>query len=146
MPIQLSDDLFEHLAPPETVDWTLVGVHYPRTNPEPIILELKWAGAGSDYAKEQKKLALKPLDDEADDLERDLRSFAKHAIGGWRNVIDGDAPAKFDAKIAGELLVRTMRARKKQGLVEARIMLQYAMSPSAFRRPDPVDAADLGKE
>ena len=146
MPIQLTDDLFEHLTPPETVDWTLVGVRYPKTNPESIVLELRWSGPGSAYAKEQKRLAMKPIADEADDMERDLRTFAKTSIGGWRNVIDEGQPAKFDAKFAAELLVRTMRARGPQGLVEARLMINSACSPSAFRRPDPVDTADLGKE
>lgn len=145
MPINLTDDLFERLEPPETVDWTLVGVHYPKDNPEPIVLELKWAGHGSAYAKEQKKIALKPLSDETDDLERDLRIFAKTAIGGWRNVIDENKPAPFDARIAGEMLVRAMRARGPQGLVEARMMIQHVQRPSSFWKPDPVDAADLGK-
>lgn len=146
MPIQLTDDLFEHLAPPETVDWTLVGVRYPKSNPESIVLELKWSGPGSAYAKEQKKLAMKPIADETDDMERDLRTFAKTSIKGWRNVVDDGKPAALDLKVAAELLVRTMRARGAQGLVEARLMINYACSPAAFRRPDPVDAGDLGKE
>jgi hypothetical protein len=143
MPLKLTDDLFANLEPPETIDWTLVGLHYPLGNPEPIVLELKWAGHGSDFAKEQKKLALKPLQDETDDLARDLRIFARTAIGGWRNVGDNEP---FSAKDAGELLVRTMRARKAQGLVEARMMIAHVQRPSTFWRPDPVDAGDLGKE
>lgn len=146
MPINLTDDLFDRLTPPETIDWTLVGVHYPKDNPDAIVLGIKWAGPGSDYAKEQKKLALKPLADETADLERDLRAFAKTAIGSWRNVLDDGKPAPFDAKVAGELLVRTMRARGAQGLVEARLMINHACRPSSFWRPDPPAADDLGKE
>jgi hypothetical protein len=146
MPIQLTDDLFEHLTPPDTVDWTLTGVRYPKDNPEPIVLELKWAGQESPFFKEMRKLALKPLPDAMDNAERALRQFAKLAIGGWRNVLDGGTPAPFDAKICGEFLARTLRKRGPQGIVEAEAMMGYAASPGVFRRAAPPTADDLGKE
>ena len=90
MPLKLTDDLFDHLAPPETVEWSLEGVSIPRSNPKPVVLLLKFAGRGSPYLIALAKC--KPLDDRQAATERALGLFAKHAVAGWKNVIDDDRP------------------------------------------------------
>jgi hypothetical protein len=146
MSLQLTDDLFAHLEPPETVEWTLRGMHYPAGNPEPIVLLLKWSGTDSPFLKEASKPLEKPIPDRLDATERLLRLFAKLGVVGWRNV--GSEP--YNAKDCAALLVRYLRARGHSApgiaIDWAESMMLYARSHEAFRKPAPVDPVDLGKE
>jgi hypothetical protein len=144
---KFSDDLFVHLEPPETVEWTLLGMRYPANNPEEVVLLLKWSGSDSPFLKEASKPLQKPLTDRSDEIERLLRLFAKLGVAGWRNVGIGESEP-FSAKDCAELLARYFRARGHNapgiGIDWAEGMMRYARTHEVFRKPAPVEAADLG--
>lgn len=145
MPLQLSDDLFEHLIPPETVDWTLKRVHIPSDNPAEVVLQLKFAGTGSPFVAAMRNFSGKPIADRGEAMERALRQFVKHAVAGWRNVLDEGAPAAFLASVCLDLLVRILRKRGLQGIDQMNEMIGYAGSSDSFYA-EPVEAGELGKE
>ena len=153
MALKLTDDMYSHLAPPETVEFRLDGgpsfprVAYPADGTEPIVLALKWAGGGSAFEKALRAGALKaPLPDPIENTERTLRLFVKTAIAGYRNVFDDGKQAAYDAKFCADLLVHVLRQRGLQGIQEVEALMGFAASPMVFRRAAPASADDLGKE
>lgn len=133
------DGLFDYLAPTATAEYTLAGVHIPPDNPEPVVLELEYAGRGSPYWNAI--LKLKPLEDEIEATKRAAVVFAKHAIRGWKNVQKDGKPVPYTHELAGEVLVKLIHA-KRYAKVEAAI--NFGMAPDNFKPPT-VEAAELGK-
>lgn len=133
------DDLFAHLAPSETVDYTLDGVHIPPTNPKPVVLELVYAGKGTPYWNAITKA--KPVDDEDESNKRAAALFAQHAIRGWKNVEKNGTAVTYSPEIGGEVLIKLLAA-KRFAKVDA--VITYGIRPDNFK-PPMVEAAELGK-
>lgn len=127
---------FSHLDPVGTIEHVLEGVHVPRNNPEPVVLELRHAGDGNErYKKAMKNAAAKGKIGEVEIVAL----FAKTVVVGWKNVkhLDGkDMP--FSPNAATELLSRLLDHNR--GDIVSRAYARAAEADRFVRSAD-----DLGK-
>lgn len=128
---------FDHLEPTGTIEHTLVGVHVPPSNKNPVILELAHAGQGNErYLKAVKNAAAKGAVSEADTVA----IFAKTVCRGWKNVLDlAGKPVPFTPALAESMLLKLLE--KNRNDIVARALDRAAETHRFVRGGD-----DLGKE
>lgn len=133
------EDLFDHMTPRGTVEHTLEGVYIPRTNPNPVVLTLKFAGRGSPYWGAITKA--KPLHDKDAATARAASLFAKHGVAGWKNVEKDGQPVAYTPELGAEVFAKLIKAKRGEIVDNA---LGMAMNPDLFGEPV-VSADDVGK-
>lgn len=133
------DDLFDHLTPKQTIEYPMVNVHIPRTNPEPLVLLMKFGGRGSPFFNALMKAP--PITDKQAAYERLAKLMTKHLISGWKNVEKDGKPVAFAPELCEEILSKLVKAQRGDKIEDA---AAHAMGADAFAELT-VDAADLGK-
>lgn len=132
-----SPNAFEHLRPKpaKTYEHILHGVHYPASNPNPIVLHLVFCGRGSPYWNAITKF--KSLADEKAATKRAASKFAELGVVGWGNV---EAP--FTAEDCEKLLTMLVDVNRDEIVDRA---ITVAMTPDNFTEAAP-DGVELGKK
>ena len=133
---------FAPLRADKTAEYPIAQLHFPRSNPEPLVLVLKHAG---DSNKPYKNAIVKApaLTGEAAEIQGEVL-FAKHVIVGWKNFIDKDGkPVPYTADGGAELM--SLLRTKAERLDIVRGLRFFAVNAENFRAPI-VDAGDLGNE
>ena len=129
-----------HLTPSGTAKLALRQVHIPRTNPSPVVLELRHAGETNPRYKNALLKAPK-LDGEARDAHA-RQLLATHVIVGWANVCNEDGPIAYTAERGTELLDKLSEA-KRTDLINQ--IVAFAQNADNFVEAMS-DAGDLGNE
>lgn len=146
-------DLFEHLKPVGTVRYTLTGLHIPRDNPNPVVLELAHAGR-SNAAYINAMMKIRQADgashgDESSAAELDTsdvrqsKAFARHVVIGWHNVVENGKPTACTPDRVEELLVMLIAAKRPDYVRGA---VAFASNPDNFREERQPTAESVGKE
>lgn len=128
---------FSHIAPVKTAEMSLGNnVRFPADNPEPIKLEVRYAGDGNDGYLNA-RLKMPPGKDRAERLAQMAKLYSRHVITGWKNVDKPFTPVECE-----KLLMALVRAHRTDVLD---YIVAFCTTEENFH--DPVQsAADLGKE
>ena len=128
------DNLFEHMAPRASAPFTFLVAADNPFGPEPLELDLVFAGRPSPYWNELQKQ--KKEDDFDKATRRAAALFGRYAVTGWRGC---SVPWSPDA--ASELLLRMAQKDRWDKVNEA---IGFAVDEDNFKAPL-VRATDLGK-
>jgi len=131
---------FSHLTPSRTAKFALHGVHVPRSNPQPVTLEVKSGGEdNAAYMGALRKTTLSA--DPTERLRQQASMIAKYVAVGWGGV---EKPFRAAGEDSVEELLHALIAAK-QGLHYLVPLLSFVGDPTNFREPlTPV--GDLGNE
>jgi hypothetical protein len=132
------DEDFAHLHPTGTARYTLSQVCIPRSNPDPVVLILKPAGASNDAY--QSALVKAPRAVGKDAVKQMIGLFARHVIAGWENVQKDGKPVPYTRAGGEELLLKLIESKRDDIAMGA---VFFARDADNFRAPI-VDTGDLG--
>lgn len=128
---------FDHLEPQaeRTHAHTMHGVHWPRDNPKPVVLHLKFCGRRSPYWNAS--LKLKQLSEEAEESKRMATLFARYGVHGWDNV-----GVPYSSEAGAQMFAALIEKNRDELVIGA-----FSAACNADNFTDPVvEAAELGKK
>jgi hypothetical protein len=141
MPL-FDDDQFSYLAPVKAAKFTLADVVVPRSNPEAVQLEVKYAGESNE--RYQSAIVKAREATGRDNLKQQATLLARHVIVGWSNVLDKTGAAVRYTSEGGEELLHAL-IDQKLGYRYIGPLVAFVNNPANFREPI-ATAADLGNE